>query len=95
MLSTLTWTDGIETPLASARTAVWRIVTPASTPVMWFIAAWAVLSWKCISSGLPLARPAISGIQVRARSALITPASSPRISDSTLSSSARAVITPT
>ena len=36
MLSTLTSVEGIETPFASVEiTAVWTIVTPSSTPMMW------------------------------------------------------------
>ncbi len=77
MLSTVTSVDGIETPFASVETAVWRMFTPSSTPMMWLRLAIAVLLWKCSSSGLSPVRSRTSRIQPRARSGPSTPASSP------------------
>ena len=77
MLSIVISVDGIDGPLASDDTALWRIVQPSSTPMMWLTFAIAVRLWKCSSNCACGARSRMSRIHVRARSGCSTPASSP------------------
>ena len=93
MLSTVTSVDGIDGPLAIERTAVWTIVRPSSTPMMWLRLAIAVLLWKCISRVASGADSRIRRIHLRARSGPSTPASSPRTIVAGTSLAAKPLIT--